>query len=104
LTDPTCCAVSIVVPVRNEVQSLPQLYRSIRESAVGLPGGREVVFVDDGSSDGSPEVLCELAESGGGRVTAVILRGRFGKSTALSAGFQVAQGELIITSRASWIS
>jgi dolichol-phosphate mannosyltransferase len=88
--------ISLVIPVYNEKDSLAALYAEI--AAVEQPAGLdlEVVFVDDGSKDGSWEVIRELARAHP-RVHGLRLRRNFGKAAALSAGFHQARGELIIT-------
>jgi glycosyltransferase involved in cell wall biosynthesis len=87
--------VSVIVPGLNEADSLAELARRIHES---LDGKRayEIVFVDDGSTDHTWEVITRLhAEDA--RVKGVKLRRNFGKAMALSAGFQRARGEIFIT-------
>lgn len=88
--------LSILVPVYNEVDSLPQLYDEICRACAATVSSFEIIFVNDGSSDGSTEVMNGLAEQDP-RVTAIHLRRNFGKSPALAAGFQRARGEIIIT-------
>ncbi|MFN3337176.1 MAG: glycosyltransferase, partial [Thermomicrobium sp.] len=55
--------LSIVVPVYDEAASLPELYRELCETLAGLPYRSELIFVDDGSTDGSSEVLRSLFAS-----------------------------------------
>ncbi len=86
--------ISIVIPVYNERESLPLLHAEIETAAQGLEV--EVLLVDDGSRDGSWEVIAELA----GRcswVQGIRLRRNFGKAAALSAGFRAARGDIIFT-------
>ncbi|MEE8583242.1 MAG: glycosyltransferase family 2 protein [Acidobacteriota bacterium] len=88
--------ISIVVPFYNEKGSLSQLYAElVRELELRTPDF-EILFVDDGSSDGSVEVL-ESLQRGDGRIRVVRFRRNFGKSAALSAGFRHCRGEVIIT-------
>ena len=89
-------AVSLVIPVHNEAESLPILWEELKPILAGLATTVEVVFVDDGSSDGSDTVLRRLADADA-RVRSVHLRGRRGVSTAYHAGFEVARGETIVT-------
>ncbi len=87
--------VSVVVPLYNEEQSLRELYEAIR-SALGKIGRYEIIFVDDGSTDGSMRILHELRHRDR-RVKVIRFRRNFGKSAALSAGFQLAEGTFVIT-------
>jgi glycosyltransferase involved in cell wall biosynthesis len=86
--------ISIVVPVYNEEESLAILHREI-VAAVGEES-HEVVFVDDGSTDGSWRVLLQLAEADPS-VRLVRFGRNFGKSAALAAGFHESRGEIVIT-------
>jgi glycosyltransferase involved in cell wall biosynthesis len=87
--------ISIIVPGLNEADSLAELASRIREC---LDGKRvyELIFVDDGSTDSSWEVIASLAQDDA-RVKGVRLRKNFGKAMALTAGFQRARGEIIVT-------
>jgi glycosyltransferase involved in cell wall biosynthesis len=87
--------VSVVVPLFNEEQSLRPLYGELA-AALGPAEAWEVVFVDDGSTDGSYAELKRLHEEFE-NVRVVQLRRNFGKAAALSAGFEQAQGEAVIT-------
>ena len=87
---------SIVVPLFNEQESVAQLYVKIIDvmDAVGEP--YEIVFVDDGSKDGTFRQLSEIARDDD-RVVVVRLRRNFGQTAALKAGFDHSQGEIIIS-------
>lgn len=87
--------LSIVVPVFNEAGSLEPLYEEI-VVALGPLGAFEVVFVDDGSTDGSISVMERLA-AGHDNVRIVRLRRNFGKAAALTHGFAEARGDVIVT-------
>ena len=87
--------LSIVVPVFNEAGSLEPLYQEIAD-ALGPLGAFEVVFVDDGSTDGSITVMERLAATHDG-VRVVRLRRNFGKAAALTHGFAEARGDVIVT-------
>jgi glycosyltransferase involved in cell wall biosynthesis len=88
--------VSVVVPLLNEEHSLETLYREIADALDSQNQPFEVVFVDDGSTDGSMEVLTRLnAETT--NVVVVHLRRNFGKAAALKAGFLEARGDIIVT-------
>jgi glycosyltransferase involved in cell wall biosynthesis len=86
--------VSIVAPLFNEAATVAELYDQVDAALVGSRW--EIVYVDDGSTDGSYEKLVELhAEHSNVRV--VQHRRNFGKAAALSAGFAVAQGDVVVT-------
>lgn len=88
--------LSVVVPLFNEADSLPELYAALDAALSTYPGRCELIFVDDGSSDGSFEVLKTL-RSKDDRVKVVQLRGNQGKAAALAVGFREAQAEIIVT-------
>ncbi|MEM7478853.1 MAG: glycosyltransferase family 2 protein [Planctomycetota bacterium] len=87
---------SIVVPVYNEEESLHELFRRIAEVAKQEEAEFEVLLIDDGSSDSSWSVIEELSGEHS-EVRGIKLRRNFGKAAALSAGFEAAQGALIVT-------
>jgi glycosyltransferase involved in cell wall biosynthesis len=89
--------VSVVVPLYNEVDNVEELYRELTSSLDSLGRPYELVLVDDGSTDGTRKRLLEL-ESRDPRVRAVLLRRNFGQTAAFSAGFDSAQGAVIVTS------
>lgn len=88
--------LSLVIPVYNEVESLPHLYDKLLEHLDPLGKQWEIVFIDDGSRDGSTEVLKHLHDKDE-RVVVAVQRRNFGKSLALAAAFQIAQGDILIT-------
>ncbi|MGL4465577.1 MAG: glycosyltransferase family 2 protein, partial [Planctomycetia bacterium] len=88
--------LSLVVPVYNEADSLRTLLEEISAVAADLDDAVEVVFVDDGSTDGSWEVIRTLNLEDP-RVTGVKFRRNFGKAAALAAGFAQAQGRRVFT-------
>ncbi|MCA9874365.1 MAG: glycosyltransferase family 2 protein, partial [Anaerolineales bacterium] len=88
--------LSLVVPVYNEVENLRPLLAEITAALSNQPLDYEVIFVDDGSSDGSFELLQELYEENG-RVVVVRFRRNHGQTAAFAAGFDYAQGRLILT-------
>ncbi|MDA0998765.1 MAG: glycosyltransferase family 2 protein, partial [Proteobacteria bacterium] len=89
---------SVLVPVYNEEGSILELTRRLHETfaALGAPSSFEVIFIDDGSTDGTVTVLDELA-SADSRVRVVRFRRNSGKSLALMAGLQHVQGDIVIT-------
>jgi glycosyltransferase involved in cell wall biosynthesis len=88
--------ISVVVPLLNEERSLEALYAEIAAALESQDEGFEVVFVDDGSSDGSMSVLTRLHDELP-NVVVVHLRRNFGKAAALQAGFMEARGEIVVT-------
>jgi dolichol-phosphate mannosyltransferase len=88
--------LSFVVPVYNERESLPALLGEIDAAVKPLNRPAEVWFVDDGSKDGSWDVIRQLAAADP-RVKGVKFRRNFGKAAALQAGFQRAAGEVVMT-------
>ena len=88
--------LSIVIPVYNEAKNLDDLYAEIVESCSTLGKSFEIIFVDDGSRDDSFDVLKKI-QFQDRRVRLVRLRKNFGQTAALSAGFDHAEGEVIIT-------
>ncbi len=87
--------VSIVVPIYNEADSLWPLYEALSSVMGELGRPAEVILVNDGSTDGSAEILNELADKDE-RFTVVHLRRNFGQTAAMSAGFDIARGEAIV--------
>ncbi len=88
--------ISFVLPVYDEEATLKELHAQISRVMGPLPDDHELIFVDDGSTDGSFEVLRELRQQDP-RVRVVQLRRNFGKAAAYSAGFDHARGEIVIT-------
>ena len=88
--------LSLIVPVYNEEENLPILFEAIRQALQPLPHDWEVVFVDDGSQDGSLAALRILAEKDAAHVRVVILRRNFGQTAAIAAGIDHAGGEIIV--------
>ena len=88
--------ISIVVPLLNEMESLPELTRWIERVMNEHNFSYEIIFVDDGSTDGSLEVIKELAAANPA-IHAVSFSRNYGKSPALNEGFKRAQGEVVIT-------
>jgi glycosyltransferase involved in cell wall biosynthesis len=88
--------VSVVVPVYNEVESLPHLIEAIASSIQPSGLSYQIICVDDGSKDGSAELLQQLASSRDD-LCAVILRRNYGQTAAMSAGFDRARGRAIVT-------
>jgi glycosyltransferase involved in cell wall biosynthesis len=88
--------LSLVIPILNERESLEPLFAEIAEVAAANRLRIEVVFVDDGSTDGSWMVIRKIAAADE-RVKAIRFRRNFGKAAALAAGFKAAAGKSIMT-------
>lgn len=86
---------SIVAPIYNELENLPELYRRIREVMDSTGETWELVLVDDGSSDGSTEAICELGKEDK-RVRPVIFARNFGHQIAITAGWDYARGDAVV--------
>ncbi len=88
--------ISIVIPAYNEEENIPILYEKLRSVLEGLGREYEVIFVDDGSTDGTWERLKEIAQRDK-KVKLIRFRRNYGQTAAMYAGFQHAKGEVIIT-------
>jgi glycosyltransferase involved in cell wall biosynthesis len=89
-------SVSVVVPIFNEVESVPILHEKIHDALNPLGKEWEVIFVDDGSSDGSVEVIETLVEKDPQHTRFVAFRRNFGQTAAISAGIDFTNGEVIV--------
>jgi len=88
--------LSLVIPVYNEVESLPALTQEIAAALETQELDYEVIFVDDGSKDGSFELLEELRETDD-RLSVIRFRRNYGQTAAFAAGFDAAQGCFVVT-------
>ncbi|MDP1545853.1 MAG: glycosyltransferase family 2 protein [Anaerolineales bacterium] len=86
---------SIIAPIFNEIDNLPELYRRIKEVMDGSGETWELILVDDGSTDGSTERIRELAQADKS-VRPVIFARNFGHQVAITAGWDFARGDAII--------
>jgi len=89
--------ISIVVPLYNERESLLPLHDEISSVCQSHRWDYEIIYVDDGSTDGSFEILEKLYRQNPRRVRVVQFRRNFGKAEALSSGFRMAKGEFVVT-------
>jgi len=87
--------LSVVIPVFNEAENLEGLYQKLTRTLEARPD-YELIFVDDGSQDGSFEILRQLHDKDG-KVKVIQFRRNFGKSVAYMAGFKEAEGNVVIT-------
>lgn len=88
--------ISVVIPLYNEAESLPELTEWIRRVMEQHGFSYEIILVDDGSKDTSWQVIMDL-KKGNEQITGVKFRRNYGKSAALNVGFAAAQGDVVIT-------
>jgi glycosyltransferase involved in cell wall biosynthesis len=86
---------SIVAPIYNELENLPELHRRVREAMLKMKATWELILVDDGSSDGSTERILELAKQDQ-HIRAVIFARNFGHQVAITAGWDYARGDAVV--------
>lgn len=94
---PSTPAISVVIPLYNEAESLPKLFAWIDRVMQDNAFTYEVWFVNDGSTDASWEVITELREQHPDVVHGIRFRRNYGKSAALHCGFQAVKGDVVIT-------
>jgi len=88
--------ISVVIPVLNEEENIPELYSELRDVLEKLNKPYEIIFIDDGSTDNSFKILKEIHEKDN-KVKVIKFRRNFGQTPAISAGFDHATGSIIIT-------
>lgn len=88
--------LSLIIPVYNEEESLPLLHQAVHVALDGLTHPWEVIYVDDGSADGSMTVLEKLAAGDPAHVGVVQFRRNFGQTAAIAAGIDHAAGDVIV--------
>ena len=89
--------VSIVAPVYNEEVNLEELVRRCVAVGEGLDSAYEIILVDDGSKDRSPEMITEAANAHQGKVIGVLLNRNYGQHAAVMAGLAQSQGDVVVT-------
>jgi glycosyltransferase involved in cell wall biosynthesis len=87
--------ISVIIPIFNEEPNIRPLHQKLVDHLMALGVAWEVVLVDDGSTDGSPALIDEIATSDG-RFTAIHFRRNFGQTAAFAAGIRHARGEVIV--------
>ena len=90
------CDLSVVVPIYNEHESIPLLIEKITQVARAMEVSYELICVDDGSTDGSAELLKKLARERHD-LRVILLRRNYGQTPAMAAGFNYAKGRVIVT-------
>lgn len=93
---PVAGAISVVIPVMNEEGNVRELHARLTDALIKLDRPYEIVFIDDGSNDGTWNVISELHQHDDS-VVALRHRRNFGKAVALANGFCVARGDIVIT-------
>ena len=88
--------ISVIVPLYNEEESLPELHAWIKRVMDANHFSYEIIFVNDGSTDGSWKVIESLSKENK-EVKGVKFRRNYGKSPALFCGFERAEGDVVIT-------
>jgi glycosyltransferase involved in cell wall biosynthesis len=87
--------LSVIVLVYNEVESIGPMYEELTSVLDAMPMSSELLYIDDGSRDGSTELLAKLA-AGDGRVKVVSFRRNFGQTAAVQAGIDNSHGEVLV--------
>ncbi len=88
--------LSIIVPVYNEKENIPLLYQAIKDTIIPLGKSWELIMINDGSDDGSMEVLEQLAEADTEHVHVISFRRNFGQTAAIAAGIDYSSGEAVV--------
>lgn len=88
--------LSVIIPIYNEEENIPSLYKELNDVLARLGKTFEIIFIDDGSSDNSLMLLNEIQQNDS-HVVVISFRKNFGQTAAMSAGFDHARGEIIVT-------
>ena len=89
-------SLSIIIPVFNEEENIPHLVKGLKTAFAGIKTDYEVIFIDDGSTDNTLEVLKDIHKAGN-NIKIIEFRRNFGQTAAISAGFDYSKGDVIIT-------
>jgi glycosyltransferase involved in cell wall biosynthesis len=88
--------ISVVMPIYNERDNIYQCITRVKSALEGLTHSYEIICIDDGSNDGGTEVLCELAKADS-NLKIIQFRKNYGQTAAIAAGFNFAQGDIVLT-------
>lgn len=97
MTEQQAIELSVVIPVYNEEENLPELLKRTFDACEKLNTTYEIILIDDGSADASQLMICEAAEKHPGKIVAVVLSCNSGQHAAVTAGLEVSTGKYIIT-------
>ncbi len=89
--------ISVVIPVFNEAQNLDELFKRTLMACRNMDNSFEIIMVDDGSSDSSPDMITDAAEANPGEIKGVLLNRNYGQHSAVLAGFEQVKGDIIVT-------
>ncbi|MFO7888927.1 MAG: glycosyltransferase family 2 protein [bacterium] len=89
-------SLSVVVPLYNEKKNVVPLFNALKKVLVNIKRDTEIIFIDDGSIDGTREIIKKIAQNND-ILKAVFLRKNFGQSAALDAGFRSSRGDIVVT-------
>jgi undecaprenyl-phosphate 4-deoxy-4-formamido-L-arabinose transferase len=89
--------VSVVIPVFNEEKNLEELIGRCLKTCWEMGGAFEIIFVDDGSTDGSAKKITTAAKKNNGNILGVILNRNYGQHAAIIAGFEASCGDIVVT-------
>ncbi len=89
-------SLSVILPVFNEVANIEAVYSELALAIEQIPGNKQIIFVDDGSSDGTSDLLTKIAERDY-QVVVITFRRNFGQTAAMVAGFDYSKGDIVVT-------
>ena len=89
-------SLSVILPVFNEVANIEAVYSELALAIEQIPGNKQIIFVDDGSSDGTSDLLTKIAERDN-QVVVITFRRNFGQTAAMAAGFDYSKGDIVVT-------
>ena len=89
-------SLSVILPVFNEVANIEAVYSELALAIEQIPGNKQIIFVDDGSSDGTSDLLTKIAERDY-QVVVITFRRNFGQTAAMAAGFDYSKGDVVVT-------